>query len=171
MEKYFIRLKDVPSYGLNLEIADQEIWTSSIEEYGLPYRIIEEFSSKIKILVDNDICIIKGYIKGALSIPCDRCAEDATIEIYEEFKTIEEPQKKDVLDVSFIVEKDGEIYLDLRGILWERLMLNVPVKILCLEDCKGLCAHCGTNLNMDSCNCKNQMLDPRLQILRKIKIS
>ncbi len=61
-------------------------------------------------------------------------------------------------------------FLDLKGLLWERLLLNIPQKILCGDDCKGLCPICGTNLNVDSCNCEQISRDSRLEILRKIKI-
>ncbi len=171
MDKYLIKLKDVPPQGLALEISDQTIWIEPIKEFKLPYKIRQDIKSIIKIQVQGNVCMIKGTIEGSLNIPCDRCLEDATVCISETFKVIEQPLKKDTLDISFIVEKDGELFLDLAGILWERLVLNIPSKILCSEDCKGLCPYCGANKNIVQCNCKKEMVDPRLEVLRKIKIS
>lgn len=171
MDNYLIKLRDIPAWGLTLEISDQTIWTQPIEEFKLQYKIKQALKSKVKLQVEGNVCIIKGFIEGSLVVPCDRCVENSTIYISETFKIIEEPLKKDTLDISFIIEKDGELFIDLAGILWERLMLNIPSKVLCSEDCKGLCPYCGTNRNLDQCNCKEEMLDPRLEVLRKIKIS
>ncbi len=170
MKDFFIRLKDVPSKGLDVLVNDQSVWTGPILEFKLPYKISVPCESKLNIQVQGDCCILKGYIRGTLTIPCDRCLEDAYASIDSFFKIIEEPKKQDSLDISFILEKDGELYLDLAGLLWEQMVLNIPTKVLCSEDCKGLCPACGTNLNKGRCGCRKSAGDPRLEIFRKIKI-
>ncbi len=61
-------------------------------------------------------------------------------------------------------------YCDLGAILWEQLMLNLPVKPLCSVECKGVCPHCGINLNMQECSCAGQGQDPRLALFRTLKV-
>ncbi|MGB9809870.1 MAG: YceD family protein, partial [Caldanaerobacter sp.] len=48
------------------------------------------------------------------------------------------------------------------------VILSLPMKFLCKEDCKGLCPICGTNLNYGSCSCKREDIDPRLEVLSKL---
>jgi len=45
----------------------------------------------------------------------------------------------------------------------------LPLKAICREDCKGLCPHCGKNLNQEQCNCAEPMEDPRWSALKEIK--
>ncbi|WP_461833297.1 YceD family protein [Desulfothermus sp.] len=167
---YCIRLKDIPSKGLNLAIDDQNIWLDPIREYELPYKIKEDFCVEVFIQVEGDCCILKGLLKGTIETLCDRCLEKAEVKIEDFFRIIEKPKDRDSLDISFILEKNGELYLNLKGLLWERFVLNIPQKILCKEDCMGLCPICGANLNISRCNCGKDLGDPRLAIFRKIKI-
>ena len=57
--------------------------------------------------------------------------------------------------------------LDLTALVREDLLLALPAKFLCREDCKGLCPMCGKNLNDGSCSCKKP-IDPRLEALRQL---
>ncbi len=57
-----------------------------------------------------------------------------------------------------------ELTEDIRQII----MLSVPLKLLCVEDCKGLCTHCGTNKNHELCSCKEEVSDPRWQGLHEL---
>ncbi len=59
--------------------------------------------------------------------------------------------------------------IDLRQLMEEQFYLSLPMKPLCKDDCKGLCANCGTNLNKATCDCNTQWEDPRLAALRDLK--
>ncbi len=65
------------------------------------------------------------------------------------------------------VPEDGEV--DLRPLLLEQILLNVPMKPLCRAGCKGLCPQCGANLNAGECSCETQEIDPRWQALAAFK--
>jgi len=56
--------------------------------------------------------------------------------------------------------------LDISKLLWDEVILNLPLQVLCNEDCKGLCPNCGINLNVETCNCDNDYIDPRLEGLK-----
>ena len=58
--------------------------------------------------------------------------------------------------------------LDIDEALIEDMILNFPLKILCDEDCKGLCPKCGIDLNTGSCSCVTKEIDPRLAVLLKL---
>jgi uncharacterized protein len=60
------------------------------------------------------------------------------------------------------------IEVDLAEWITENLILEIPIKSLCREDCKGICPHCGANLNHDSCQCGKEAVDPRWEKLKDL---
>lgn len=58
--------------------------------------------------------------------------------------------------------------LDLDELMRADILLELPTKFLCKEDCKGLCPVCGKNLNEGSCDCNLHQIDPRLEVLKKL---
>jgi uncharacterized protein len=59
--------------------------------------------------------------------------------------------------------------MELGDSIREQALLALPVKVVCREDCKGLCPRCGKNLNQESCNCSSQSEDPRWNALRDLR--
>ena len=66
----------------------------------------------------------------------------------------------------YVVCEDSQ--LDIDELVRADLFLELPTKVLCRENCKGLCGQCGRNLNFDSCECEKKSIDPRLEILGKL---
>ena len=101
-----------------------------------------------------------------LSLLCDRCMTP-----YEEAHTV---PVEHVLVTSLNREDNDELILvesqeiDLHELVMSDLLLTLPMKHLCREDCKGLCVQCGKNLNEGDCGCKKKPVDPRLEALRKL---
>ncbi|MBQ7217580.1 MAG: DUF177 domain-containing protein, partial [Synergistaceae bacterium] len=63
------------------------------------------------------------------------------------------------------IEHFGRV-LDVMPQIEESIYTLIPTKILCREDCKGLCPNCGADLNYGECSCRNENIDPRLEALR-----
>lgn len=100
---------------------------------------------------------------------CARCLEDIRGTFTLEFNRIVAIsgtlQNED--DDSYVVVKNG--LLDIDRELVEDLLLEFPMKLLCKDDCKGICSKCGKNLNKATCNCsKKKEIDPRLAILQTL---
>jgi uncharacterized protein len=74
-------------------------------------------------------------------------------------------EKEDEEDANFSFYKGAEI--DLGEILREHLALEIPIRYLCSESCKGLCPQCGQNLNSAACSCVPIKGDPRLAVLKE----
>lgn len=99
---------------------------------------------------------------------CDRCADD--IHRHYNFalnKILVEKLENDEDDDDYIIVENQVLELD--DLIWEELQLFLPAKMLCSEDCKGLCQSCGTNLNHKQCKCK-KVVDPRLAALSDLLI-
>ncbi len=126
--------------------------------------------------VKGEIVNTAGYMRMCLNLsldyvaPCARCLTDVSGNFTFSLEKTVAPRNlleglgEDVLDDYAIIE-DG--FLDMDEQLLELLEMEFPRKILCREDCKGLCPHCGKNLNDGSCDCKEE-LDPRMAPLAKI---
>ena len=77
----------------------------------------------------------------------------------------EELEESDELDESNYI--DGYT-LDAEMLICNEVLIGWPTKILCSEDCKGICNVCGQNLNQGTCNCEDTCLDPRMSVIRVV---
>ena len=109
-----------------------------------------------KVQIDCDIDV-------TLLMTCDRCLEDVKTQI--NFQTSREVNlsdtdvEKDPLDEVDFVEGTE---FDVEKFAYGEILVNLPMKVLCSENCKGICNRCGTNLNHQSCGCDTTELDPRM---------
>jgi len=113
---------------------------------------------------------IDGKTEVTLLISCNRCLSDVEVDfdihIEEEFNfnSRNEDEINELKEVNYLNEYD----LDLDLLVQDEIILDFPMKVLCNDDCKGLCSKCGTNLNKGSCNCENTSLDPRMAAIQDI---
>lgn len=71
-------------------------------------------------------------------------------------------------DEDYVFLQGGELRADITDPVRQAILLELPMKPLCKEDCKGLCSTCGANLNDGACKCKNDKTDPRWDKLKDI---
>ena len=105
-----------------------------------------------------------------LTIPCDRCLEDVmydmNIVVNREIDMNESEQDRiESMDELFFIEESS---LDVERLVYNEILIHLPMKVLCSENCKGICNRCGANLNSRNCNCDNTELDPRMSKIRDI---
>jgi uncharacterized protein len=115
-----------------------------------------------------------GHLSTVLATTCGRCLEEAQLPIKAGFSYTLLPATgtgKDEVELQTedleIVYYDGEI-IDLAPLIAEQVILQIPIKVLCRESCRGLCPQCGTNLNMGGCDCSKDFIDPRWAVLKNI---
>lgn len=113
---------------------------------------------------------ITGKMSFQAVIPCSRCLTDVTTEIDLDFERnadmkLSASGKIEELDEQNFI--DG-YNLDVDKLVYGEILMNWPVKVLCKEDCKGLCNTCGANLNLQTCGCDSTDLDPRMARIRDI---
>src|SRR5215468_10806896 len=123
---------------------------------------------------------LRGEIKARLSAPCDRCLNEVAIPVEIPFDLFYAPAdsgarfgeghggERELLerDLDFAVYENDQIDLD--ELVLEQLELSLPSRVLCREECRGLCPQCGADLNVEQCECKPQ-IDPRWRALSEIK--
>ena len=112
------------------------------------------------------VCYLKLGISYDFYGVCDRCAEDVKKHFDLELeRIIVEKLENEEDDDDYIIADDRCIDID--ELVSEEVALSMPNKILCSEDCKGLCMQCGANLNRTECGCKPEV-DPRLSALLQL---
>lgn len=109
--------------------------------------------------------LIQGAVASQLRLECVRCLEPFNFPLVLELEEIFRlsPTKA---HLPYYVGEDG--WIDLAPLLREQAWVEIPMKPLCRPDCKGLCPHCGANLNIEPCTCKQSRIDPRLAPLQKL---
>ena len=105
-----------------------------------------------------------------VSIPCDRCLEAVSVEIPISFKRkldmklTDEERVNDLDENAYLTGMD----LDVDQLVYFEVLMNWPLKVLCKEDCKGICSQCGKNLNEGPCDCVEEPKDPRMAAISDI---
>jgi uncharacterized protein len=126
-------------------------------------------------LVDNQIRIT-GMLQTKVELVCARCLDSLAEDISRDFDLFYRPMaampgeqeahlSSDDTELGFF-EGEG---LFLADVLVEQVTLAIPMKIICRSDCRGLCAHCGANLNHEGCRCNTHATDPRFEPLARLK--
>ena len=117
-----------------------------------------------------------GHISGSIVGQCARCVEEYDFVLEKDFSVVLVPKRElsagaeleeDDLDLSFY---EGE-EIDLSPRVQEQIILALPTRPVCRESCKGLCPQCGVNLNAQTCTCATAVDDPRLAVLRTLRVN
>lgn len=110
--------------------------------------------------------VLEGGVSGVLELSCDRCLKPITQEMQVSIDTLLAAELANEEDEGDIVLLEGD-EVDLGDVARTAFILAMDTKHLCSDDCKGLCAHCGANLNNGPCGCKPEV-DPRLARLAQL---
>ena len=108
--------------------------------------------------------LVNAETRIVVAIPCDRCLDDVKREFVLDCAKhvdvgLSDAELTEELDESNFI--DG-YHLDVDKLLFHEILSSWPTKVLCREDCKGLCLKCGKNLNEGECGCDRASLDPRM---------
>jgi uncharacterized protein len=157
-----IDLTNIPSEGKEFRFRfDQDRRKTDLEEkrilgFGAP------ISAWIKIQPAGKRIIIEGSVSTSLLVQCDRCLEPFSWDLSKDFRIflslspfnggVDVELSEDDLNLEFI---QGN-FLELEQIIKEQIILSLPMKTLCSAECKGLCATCGSNLNIKTCSCSKK---------------
>ncbi|MEY8762153.1 MULTISPECIES: YceD family protein [Clostridium] len=151
--------RDVLSRELELKVEEKGFY------YGGEYiGLLKPMDLKGTLSKEGDIFILAGKLQCLLQLTCSRCFEKfpyaVNIPIFEKFANNSGGDEE-------IILLDGGV-IDITEVLENNIILNLPIKRLCKEDCKGLCQKCGTNLNYSECHCRDDDIDPRLAKLKDV---
>lgn len=172
-----INVTNIPEEGLKVQFYKDENWSKQIfeekETCGFHLGGVE-ISLALKRM--RETFYLQGDLRTDAHTECSRCLEVTRLPISASFKYVllpaqtEHPDEQELSVEDLDVVQYRDDLIDLDPLLIEQILLQIPMKVLCREDCKGLCPHCGINLNQNSCQCHDEHLDSRLAILKKLKV-
>ncbi len=175
----YIKVTDIPRQGLDVVASRGKAWIPRILEGMNPYpfescRLTE---AALFLEVEGRGLFANGSFVAEGQAVCDRCSEPVTVTFEREFRTTLVPRDQepsgatnielheDDLDVGFY---DGA-GIEVNDIFWEQVALALPVKVLCSEECRGVCPVCGGNRNREECRCTEEKRSTPFDILKKLK--
>jgi len=183
--KMEIFIEDIPPEGMEIDATGADSWLFDIirEAVGEAFSERDRASLHLKIHKTDENVSIDGEIGFLSHPPCDRCLVEFDEDFVISFHTLlaplyesrrqqrmEEAEEVELVcdDLEFSFYEGDRIYLD--EIVREQILLNLPMKHLCSEGCKGLCQRCGKDLNSGPCGCEPRITDTRWDALKGIKI-
>jgi len=137
---------------------------------GLEWPLVGPVCGRIALTNTGSSINAHGYLKTVMRMECSRCLQPVEvpldIEVNEEcaLAQIDSPQPPAGDQIPLL----DEATVDLSELVRQMLGLHTPLRVLCAPDCKGLCPHCGADLNRGKCNCKQDDIDPRLMPLKQL---
>lgn len=161
-----IRVEDIPDEGLDVEF-EENLSAGEV-------RLASPARARFRVEKIDPEVTVSGTVAADVEYECSRCLNpfvgrlDVPVEVV--YHPIEEAGgeshelKTDEMDMGFY--SGGEI--DLGELLKEQIVLNLDMKPLCAETCKGICPACGADRNTADCNCSERETDPRLEALKKL---
>jgi uncharacterized protein len=166
-------LSHIPESGLKFNV---ELDVGEVDMTGTDADLAGNLRLEGRVLKAGEEMVLDGVLRGGFSLTCSRCLkqfvqpfEFAVSATYVETTEFPPGARTEVAfdDDTRIAFLGDEI--DLIAGIREDLMLNVPLKPLCSDDCRGLCPQCGADLNEEECGCAQERGDPRLASLRAIR--
>ncbi|MGW8272972.1 MAG: YceD family protein [Thermodesulfovibrionales bacterium] len=130
--------------------------------------------AKLHVMKDGQTVYVRGHIHAEVEQECSRCLAAAMSVLDFDFSAGLEPKRKDTeetyelsgMDLDLGFYENDEI--DLTDLIREQVTINIPIKPLCTESCKGICPRCGANRNRDECTCEGIDIDDRWKILNTL---
>jgi uncharacterized protein len=161
-----INLEQIPEEGSEIK-AREKVSLADGE------RIEVEMNLKVEKAAGE--VFIRGDLSAKVALECSRCLNgfESVVNpsmdlVYTSAEQYEEDVKghevsRDELNLGFLSGEE----LDIGEIVAEQLILNIPMKPLCSDKCRGICQRCGKDLNDGDCGCETTSVDPRFQVLEK----
>ena len=151
--------------------SSEEITLDAFKMRGGSFRIAEK--TPLDLTVENTgkkVLRLRGKMDCTVLIPCDRCLTDVPVRLPLDFEReadmkLSDEERTEALDESVFLHGYN---LNVDELVCGEALLVWPMKVLCREDCKGLCPVCGQNLNLKTCDCDRTDLDPRMAKIRDI---
>lgn len=141
----------VPYSGSEYSVSKKEPFCLAVANIG---------GKKIHVTGKTDLCLV---------IPCDRCLIDVSVDFPIRIDVVIDRNAEDDGERAWaesVLAEGGMLQVDM--LVYEEIAAHFPMKVLCREDCKGICPVCGCNRNETACSCDLSVPDPRMSAIRDI---
>ena len=160
---------DVRELEIGALILTGEIPAAGLKLDSSEVRVLGQIVVKLRAEKQAREIRVRGRFAVDVELPCARCLDPVKAPILTEFDQFYQSNKAHHLTGEIeLREKDTEVaffngdFIEVSDIVREQILLGLPMKPVCREDCKGLCPYCGKNRNVEACNCHSVFVDSRL---------
>jgi uncharacterized protein len=168
-----VDVSNVPEWGLEVDV---ELDAREIDLADAGADLAGDVHLKGRVLKAGDEILLEGTLRAAFNLNCSRCLKNFVKPFEFDISATYAQTSGDRPDgrAETALDEDTRIMLlddeiDLLSGIREDVVLNIPVKPLCSEDCRGLCIQCGTDLNEGECTCRKEDVDLRFAPLSDIR--
>ena len=167
MKIYIYRLEE----GLNELIQDYDAESLDlVTDQDREVKFMSPVHIRVSINRVSSQYFFHVFVEATAIFICDRCLEEFSMALKDDFQLVYTTERSYPLDGD---EELGIRYLnsecdviDITEDIREATLLAIPMKVLCSEECKGICPECGINLNNESCDHRVERIDPRWDALK-----
>ncbi|MCY3624594.1 MAG: DUF177 domain-containing protein [Candidatus Dadabacteria bacterium] len=167
-----VNVSEIKDGGLSLNLTRGPGWLGGSEKSEVA-SVGSDIEFHIDLLRTAGEISVRGKIGFLAVARCSRCLSDVSVDTNLEVNLILSPSETEKKEEAG-GEIDYETYrgrtIDLNDYMREQVNLSLPYKVVCVENCRGLCSGCGQNLNEQQCGCETRQEDSRFAVLKDIKI-
>ncbi len=173
-----INIGNIPEEGVEFRFTKKGEWLQSLlPEGGRTDFTADDITLVCRVMKTLNNVTIKGRIHTELQLECCRCLDRFAYPLKTEFtetlvpaEEIDKEEERELTeeDFDFGFYRGDTVHLD--QVIAEQILLQIPVKPLCSESCKGLCPLCGTNRNQRECNHEGERIDGPFAALKGFKV-
>ncbi len=162
---------------INISNLSEGVHEYNFEESPSSIKLDERFSKPVLVQVELEKrrrqLFLTGHVKTSGRFVCDRCLDDFDSDINIDYRMTYVYEAHDAGEVDkdeLTVIQTSTNEIDIGEDVMEYIVLAVPLKLLCKENCAGLCGTCGANLNRETCNCPKVKSEPDLVVVKQKRL-
>jgi len=137
-------------------------------------KVTGPLNGHVRMRRTNQGLLVDGWVELTLELACNRCSKEVELPMHVNFEEQFYPTVDVVSGLPLAPFDENEIFpidahhqVDLTEAIRQNLLIELPMVVVCKEDCKGLCPQCGQDFNLGSCECEPEV-DARLSVLKTL---
>lgn len=163
-------ISDVLTSEGKVTTAEVPVEMNAVKYMGESFPIVEKNPVRFTFTnIGTDKARVEGETRFLIRMACDRCLKEVLTEIVLRFarEVSAEQEASQISDEDDAGVMEG-YQLNVETLVYNEILMNWPLKVLCTQDCKGICRQCGRDLNSGECGCDNFVPDPRMAVIKDI---
>jgi len=173
------RVEDIGREGQEQTFSREENWLEErlSGEVQRSFRLTGPIQIRLHLSRSGETILMRSRVEARVEWACARCLTPFSRTLTSEFKTSLKPNppflppdevelNREDLETEFY---EGE-EIDVTPLVQDQILLTLPPKAICQEECRGLCPRCGQNLNRGNCQCSGKVIDPRFESLKNFRV-
>ncbi len=173
-----VRIDDLPPEGrrftIEVPIAELDRAVEADRDPGFTWG--EQAHADVELHKAGRSLRVRGDARFSFAEPCARCLAEVARTFHASFDLTkrlgaapDQPRTHEVREDEIDEDYLDTPEIDLDEVVLEQIVLNLPLRVLCADSCRGLCPSCGGNLNVSTCACQPSHGDPRFAVLAKLR--